>query len=86
MIKFKIIHPISKRHIFGIVITEGNVKLLQESKPIHFNAEDLGLQYIKFEEMLVLYYKDNNEAIKDLKEKGYIDNNTVIEDIKITKQ
>lgn len=85
MIKFKIKHPISGRHIFGAVLTDRNIELLKEGKPIHFNAEDLQLQYLKFEEMLIMYYPDNIAAIKDLREKGYIDKDTVIEDIVIRK-
>jgi hypothetical protein len=85
MIKFKITHPITKRHIFGSVLTDDNIRLLKEGKPIHFNAEDLKLPYIKFEEMLIMYYPTNEVAIKDLSEKGYIGKDTVIEDIEVKK-
>lgn len=85
MIKFRIKHPQSGRYIFGIVLTDRNLDLLKENKPIHFNAEDLKLQYIKFEEMLIMYYSDNKSAVKDLTEKGYITKETVIEDIVVRK-
>lgn len=82
MIKFLITHPETKRKIFGMVITDGNIELLKKDKPLHFNAEQLGLSEVKFNELLLLYYESNEIAVKDLKEKGYIDKDTVIEDIK----
>ncbi len=82
MIKFLITHPTTKRKIFGCVLTDQNMDLLKKGKPIHFNAEDLELQYLKTNEMMIMYYPTNEEAIKDLTEKGYIDNDTIIQDIK----
>lgn len=81
MIKFLITHPETKRKIFGMVITKRNVELLQLGKPIHFNAEDVKLPYYKFQELFLMYYETTEEAVKDLKEKGYIDKDTVVEDV-----
>jgi len=85
MIKFLITHPETGRKIFGMVLTEGNINYLKNGKPIHINCEQLNLPYFKFQEMLVMYYPSNEEAVRDLTEKGYIDKNTVIEELQRPK-
>lgn len=87
MIKFLIKHPETNRYIFGMVITDGNMDLLKKSHPIHINSEALDLPFFKFNELMLLYYPTNEEAEKDLREKGYITKNTIIHDLKpSTKQ
>lgn len=71
-------HPVTHRMVLGYVLTETNIALLKAGKPIHFNAEDFGLPEVTMNEVYIMYYKDDDEALKDLTEKGYISKNTEI--------
>jgi hypothetical protein len=81
MIKFLTENQRTKRIILGCVLTDGNLGYLLNGKPIHINAEDLTLPEFKFNELLILYYPNNEEALKDLKEKGYIQDDVKVETI-----
>jgi len=77
-IKFMATNPENGRVIFGIVIEEGNIQHLKKMRPIHINAEDMFLSEIKCQEIIITYFPTFEDAVKELKEKGYIDKDTVI--------
>lgn len=85
MIKFLVTNKRTNRITFGMVLTDGNLDYFKKGKPLHFHMEQLGMDELKCNEILVLYYPTNEEAVKDLTEKGYITPETKVQDIKTVK-
>ena len=75
-IKFIATNPDTGRKTLGIIIEEGNIQHLKNSRPIHFSAEELSLPKIECNEITIIYYPTLQDAITDLKAKGYITKDT----------
>jgi hypothetical protein len=76
MIKF-IIQDGKNGDMLGIVLEKHNIELLKEGKPIIFNmAKTFG--YYHVDNVLVCYFETQEEAMKKLREEGYITDDTVV--------
>jgi hypothetical protein len=64
--------------ILLMVISEGNVVKLKDNLPIHFFAREMEVDKIEVDEVIICYYVTEEDAIKDLTEKGYFGSQTVI--------
>jgi hypothetical protein len=79
VIKFQATNQENGRRILGIGMSHGNVKKLMEGKPIHFNAEDMGLSSIAVSEVLI-YVGETEESMRaDLEKNGYLEGTRIIE-------
>jgi hypothetical protein len=79
MIKFISTNEATGRRTLGMIITDDNIKNMREDKPIHFHVEQMpGLSKIECEEVLIVYYKTMEDAMKDMKDNNMIDEDTVI--------
>lgn len=79
MLKFQATNPENGRKILGMGLSHGNVKKLMEGKPIHFNAEDMGLASIAVSEILI-YVGETEESMRaDLESNGYLEGTRIIE-------
>lgn len=77
MIKFLGEDSETGRRILGLIITEDNVIKLKENMPIHFHCEQMyGMKEIAIEEVMIMYYRDIDEAIAGLKKNGMISEET----------
>jgi hypothetical protein len=79
VIKFQATNPENGRRILGIGMSHGNVKKLMEGKPIHFNAEDMGLPSIAVSEVLIYVGETEESMLADLEKNGYLEGTHIIE-------
>ena len=80
MIKFQATHTDNGRRMLGIGLSHGNVTRLMEGKPIHFNAEDMGLSTIAVSELLI-YVGETEESMRaDLEKEGFLKGCRIIEE------
>ena len=78
MIKFHATNPQNGRTILGLGLSHGNLDRLREGKPIHFNAEDMKLAELRFNEVLIYVGETEESMRRDLAEHGYLDAATVV--------
>lgn len=66
------------RKILGIILSDGNVDKLKEKQPIHFNAEQMNLKNFEdITDIVIFHWPTEQEAIKWMKDNGYIDKHTI---------
>ena len=80
MVKFQAPNPENGRKILGLGLSRGNLQRLQEGKPIHFNAEQMGLPAIAVSEVLVFFGETEESMRAELEANGYLDGCRIIED------
>lgn len=77
MVKFQATSP-DGRTILGLGLSHANLDLLRAGKPIHFNAEQMGLAALQLNEILI-FAGDTEESMRaDLEKHGAIDELTVV--------
>ncbi len=78
MIKFQATNPENGRKILGLGLSHGNLDRLKEGKPIHFNAEEMGLSDLRVHEVLIYVGETEESMRRDLAEHDYLDAATVV--------
>lgn len=77
MIKF-IMTGDKDRKILGIMLSEANILYLKRDRPIHFNAEEMGLSKLEFHEVAIFYDETEEKFKKTLEKMGKITDETII--------
>lgn len=80
MIKFHATNPANGRKILGLGLSHGNLDRLKEGKPIHFNAEQMGLTDLRVNEVLIYVGETEDSMRSDLAAHGYLDGAVVVEE------
>jgi len=80
MIKFQATNPENGRKILGLGLSHGNLDRLKEGKPIHFNAEQMGLPMLNVNEVLIYVGATEESMRRDLAEHGYLDGTVIVEE------
>jgi hypothetical protein len=78
MIKFQATNPENGRKILGLGLSHGNLERLKEGQPIHFNAEEMHLPEMRFNEVLIYVGETEDSMRRDLADHGYLDAATVV--------
>lgn len=78
MIKFMSTDAENGRKKLGMVITEDNVNELKKGNPIHFHSEQMGLTNIECNEVIIIYFKTIEEAIKFFNDNGLLQGAQII--------
>ena len=64
MIKFKTSNKNGERQLIGLGLSDGNIKLLRQHKPILINGQELGLD----QDIVILWAKTEMELLNQVRQ------------------